>query len=154
MSELLSITSSKTRDNSIHRLSKKFGRNHTQNSLLQGRKNLRIYEDGYDVTPKILNHEIYRRVESRKLSVFDLINLAKVKDNYTSEMTIFESKFDDDIHQSNVSLNKFIFRENKNEVGPLDEPIESLFATQDDNLSLKENYEDKSRAPSPFCLPR
>ncbi|XP_044004074.1 dynein axonemal intermediate chain 4-like, partial [Aphidius gifuensis] len=154
MSELLSITSSKTKDISTRRSSKKYGRNYHQNSIIKARKNIVIYDDGYDVTPKTLTHDDYRRIDSRQMFVFDLINLAKIKDDYSSQTTIFQRKYND-LFQSDLTLNKLIDNNQaKKNNALLDEPIESLFTTQDNNLTTKNSHDDLSRAPSPFCLPK
>lgn len=111
-------------------------------SALASRKALKVYDGGYDVTPKPLVHEHYPGVEDKQTNVLDTMNLKQRSSSIA--MMIGPAGYRSSsalIRSHSIHTTAAIF----------DEPMESLNSVHaEDSLSR----DDSDRAPSPFCLPR
>ncbi|XP_015121940.1 WD repeat-containing protein 78 [Diachasma alloeum] len=112
-------------------------------SVVQQRKHLKVFENGLDVTPKLLTHRFYPTIEENRLTAYDTIDMLKTGSE--SMMSLSSA-----VLRSSISgLASKSSPMHTTVIPPLDETMESLIATQE-IASLA----DESRAPSPFCLPK
>ena len=118
-------------------------------SIIQQRRNIRIIENGVDVTPKPLTHSSYPPIDDKQLTVFDVFGTSR--SGSTTELVAASASSYGIPRSSSTSLIRSLSIHTNAHL-PLDEMMESQGFVQGGSESLR--GDDIERAPSQFCLPR
>ncbi|XP_015596572.1 WD repeat-containing protein 78 [Cephus cinctus] len=141
-----SITSSKMKINTSGRIRRAAPKNIT--SILQQRQDLRVIEDGVDMTPKPLVHFFYPSIEEKQVTAFDTFGFREAPSS--SQLVISASA-----HGGLKASSSLVIKTSSVQTAvlvPEDIVFDSLTSTQIQESPLQSIDED--RAPSQFCLPR